>query len=170
MSQTISEIPNGTKVLVDTNVLIYAVTGASLQCLELLLRCRANLIRGYITAVIVDELIHRLMVAEAIQEGLIRTPRQVRQLKRNVGALKSLSLYREQVEFVLSMGLEILPITEGTVRRALDLQARYGLLAGDSLSVASATENAVADVASNDEDLGRVEGLRLWRPADLPSP
>ena len=165
----LSEIPDGARLLIDANIFIYALRERSRECAALLRRCARREVERTITAYIFAEVVRRLMVSEAIVKGILKPPHAARELKRRWREVcEKLRTYREQAEAILQMGLELLPPSPAALARALSLQERFGLMAGDSLNLAIAEENGIKDVASNDADLLRVEGFTIWRPGDLP--
>jgi predicted nucleic acid-binding protein len=65
------------------------------------------------------------------------------------------------------MSVEVVPVDSGTVLRSEGVRTDYGLLVNDSLVVTSARDHEAAALASADRDFERVQGLSLYRPADL---
>ena len=74
----LDDIPRGSLCVLDTNVLIYAEQGASLQAQRLLRRIEEPEITGVLPQPVWQETIHRLMVTEAIMLGHIRGPNPAR--------------------------------------------------------------------------------------------
>ena len=65
----LTELPAGTEVLLDANVLIYALTKRSPECSALLRRCAVQEVFGFTTVEVVNDVCHRLMLAEAMGRG-----------------------------------------------------------------------------------------------------
>ena len=65
----LNDITNGSTVFIDTNVLIYARRGHSVQCRQLLSRCNARAVNGVISGLVVVEFCHRRMMQEAQASG-----------------------------------------------------------------------------------------------------
>ena len=61
----LSAVPPGSEVLLDANVLVYAVLGTSRQCVELIDDCISGEVVGFVTVEVLGEACHRLMLAEA---------------------------------------------------------------------------------------------------------
>ena len=64
----------GAMAVIDANIFVYAFRERSAQCAGLLARCRAQEVFGVTTLEVVNEVTHRLMLAEAVQEGIIGRP------------------------------------------------------------------------------------------------
>ena len=69
------DIVNGSTVLIDTNVLLYARNRRSPLCRELLLRCEQGAVNGVITLTTLAEFSHRCMIQEAQGNGLVGSNR-----------------------------------------------------------------------------------------------
>jgi len=67
----LDSLASGTDVLVDANILIYALLESSAQCRRFLNRCSKEELLGVTTVEIVNEVCHRLMLAEALRGGLV---------------------------------------------------------------------------------------------------
>lgn len=73
-SFSLSQLPRGTEVLIDANVLAYALQGRSQHSEELLRRCVNREISGFTTVDVLADVCHRLMLTEAAATGLIGRP------------------------------------------------------------------------------------------------
>jgi len=61
----IANLPAGAHLFLDANIFIYAFLGHSIQCRNLLGRCASEQVFGITSFEVVNEVTHRLMVAEA---------------------------------------------------------------------------------------------------------
>src|SRR5438094_10593735 len=66
----LQDIVNGSTVLIDTNVLLYARNRRSPQCRQLLLRCEQGAVNGVVTLPTLAEFNHRCMVEGGQGDGL----------------------------------------------------------------------------------------------------
>ncbi len=74
-------LPPRQEVLLDANVLVYALTGQSRQCWDLIRRSAAQDVAAFTTVEVLNDVCHRLMLGEAAGRGLIP--------KQNASALKA---------------------------------------------------------------------------------
>jgi predicted nucleic acid-binding protein len=70
-TRSIRDIPNGTDVFIDANVLIYGLVGKSAECKNLLERCSREEVFGLCLYETANEATHRFMLAEAKAKGLV---------------------------------------------------------------------------------------------------
>jgi predicted nucleic acid-binding protein len=155
----LDDIPGGSLCVLDTNVLLYAEQGASLQVQRLLRRIEKRDRLGVLPQTVWHELTHKLMLAEALMLGHISGGNPARQLSSKPDVVKRLSLYREKVKALLTLGLGFEACTKTDVTdKALELQERYGLLTNDSVILAVAVRLKADVLVSADahfEDQGR---------------
>jgi predicted nucleic acid-binding protein len=163
---TLDDIPSGTVVLLDANILIYARRGASVQCQRLLARCAAREIRGCLTTIAVAEFCHRRMMQEAQSLGLAGS-NPAKALSQNPALLGQLSQYRRDVEDLLAGDLTLLSLDAADLGSALELQRQHRLLTNDSLHLAAALRANIPAFATNDPGFDLVPSLILYKPDDV---
>jgi predicted nucleic acid-binding protein len=164
---TLDRVPGGTRVFVDSTVFVYHFTGASAQCRQFLERSERRELRALTSALVVAEVTHRLMMSEALSLGLVTAGNLARKLRERPELVRQLSLYREQVEKIPMMGVDILRVDLGVLLRAAELRSAYGLMTNDSIVAAGALAAGVDQIASADRDFAALAELRLYAPTDL---
>jgi predicted nucleic acid-binding protein len=165
-SHPLPALAAGTGVVIDANIFIYALTGRSLQCRELLERAQSGDVVGLTTIEVVNEICHRLMLLEALERRIIGRI-SASALRSKANEIASLTSYWRRIEQIFDLNLNILILDLPRVRRAHRLRSAHGLLTNDSLIVAAAEESGIPNLASNDRDFERVGSLTLYRPTDL---
>lgn len=168
---SLDDIPSGSLCVLDTNVLIYAEQGVSPQAQRLLRRIEEHDVSGVSPQPVWQETIHRLMVTEAIMLGHIRGPNPARQLAGKPGVVKGLTMYRDKVKALVTLGLGFEPCHEvDLLGKALEVQEQYGLLTNDSLIAAMALRMEADALASADSRFRVVKELKLYEPSDVKLP
>lgn len=167
----LDDIPSGSLCVLDTNILIYAEQGASLQCQRLLRRIEERALTGVLPQPVWQETTHRLMLTEAIMLGHIRGANPTRQLARKPEVVKGLTLYRDKVRALVTLGLGFEPCHEtDLLDKAIEIQERYGLLTNDSLIAAMALRLNVDALASTDARFGDIKEISVYTPSDVKLP
>jgi predicted nucleic acid-binding protein len=161
-------LQSGTRVFVDAPIFIYHFTGVSDECREFLHRCESAELDALTSSIVVAEVAHRLMTIEAVAQGLVPAGGVVRRLRENPSLVRRLGRYRDQVESIPLMSVEVVPVDLGALLRSAEARSRHGLLVNDSLVVTSAIDHRAAALASSDRDFERVRELELCSPSDLP--
>lgn len=158
----------GSRCVLDTNVLLYAEQGRSQQARQILQLCRDSEIYITLPSVVWHELIHKLMLAEALARGTVVGPNAARRLAESSDAVRSLSLYRTKIQALLASGVAFEPVTrDDTFARAFDLQKRYGLLTNDSLLLACAIRISADYLVTADKAFQRVTEILVIMLRDL---
>ena len=163
----LSAIPAGSRVLLDADIFIYAFTGRSLQCREIVERSQDGDVTAVTTIETVNEVCHKLMLLEALERGVIKTI-SASALRAKAAEIMRLTNYWNLVERIFDLKITILALGEARARRAHHLRSVFGLLTNDSLIAAAAQEQAIVNLATSDRDFDRIDWLTTYRPTDLP--
>jgi predicted nucleic acid-binding protein len=102
------DLPALSFIFLDSNVLIYGLTGVSQQCTDLLDRCQREELTGVTLYETINEVTHRLMVAEARSKGVI-TSGGARALRRNFRRIPTLRDYWNDTVRLLNLNLSSFP-------------------------------------------------------------
>ena len=126
---TLSEIPRGARVFLDSSIFLHHFAGVSPQCRTLLERCERSEVRGATSALVLAEVAHRLMCLEAVAQGLVSPGQVARKLRERPEVAQKLQAHEEATAQIPLMGVEILPLdlrvllAAGALRRRVGLQA-----------------------------------------------
>lgn len=167
MRGRLADLPAGERVFIDANIFIYHFTGVSPQCTELLKRCEQRELLGVTGVNILLEVLHRLMMIEAVTKNLITPGNVAKKLREKPQVVKQLRDYQKQTEAILEMGLKILPLSAESVTASVRYRQDYGLLINDSMTASLALTEGIKTVASSDRDFKRVKGLAVYSPTDI---
>ena len=163
----LDEIAPGAACFVDANIFIYHFTGASEECSDFLNRCEEGAVQGLTSANVILEVLHRLMMVEAVTKNIVVPPQILKKLQRQPERIRHLSDYATHVEKIVEMGITIIPLSWDQIMKSQTLRARHGLLVNDSLVIATMLIEGIDALASNDEGFVRVEEITLYRPTDI---
>jgi predicted nucleic acid-binding protein len=154
-------------VFVDANIFVYAFAPDPQYgppSSGLLERIELRDLSGFTSSQVLSDVAHRLMSLEAcatfgwpyagIAARLQRHPAEVRQLTR----------FRQAVEAIALMGVQVLPVSAQDVTAAAVLGQQFGLLSNDALVVAVMLKHGLTQLASHDADFDRVAGIVRVRP------
>ena len=154
-------------VFIDANIFIYHFTGVSEECSGFLSRCERGELNGFTSINVLLEVLHRLMMVEAVKKRLIKPPRVLRKLKERPEKVCQLNDYFTSTLAILDMGIKVYPIASELLRSSHVIRAQYGLLVNDSLVAALMQEEGIQKLATNDDGFSIVEWIELFKPVDL---
>ncbi len=163
----LTELTAGRRVFIDANIFIYHFTSLSQECSSFLERCERGELWGVTAVHILLEVLHRLMMIEAVTKGLVTSGNVAKKLRKRPNVVKQLADYQTQTEAILEMGIEVADLTSDALRISHPYRRRDGLLVNDSLTTAVMEAEGILDLATADPDFTRVEGLRVYSPLDL---
>ena len=153
----LSSVPSGTEILLDANVIAYALLGRSRQCEEFLERCAKGEISAFTAVEVLSDTCHRLMLSEALSQGLIgRDSASNIQGKSHV--IRQLNDYWTRLSTVTQHAIAVLPLDEFRFIRAQPIRRDLGLMTTDSLLIAAAEVFGISALATNDSDFDVVHG------------
>ncbi|MDA8083450.1 MAG: PIN domain-containing protein [Nitrospiraceae bacterium] len=164
---TLDQIRTGDHVFIDANIFIYNFGGQSTECRDFLIRCAKNDVAGYTLTSVLAEVLHRLMIAEAVMKGFIPEKNPLKLLGEKPEIIRMLFSYAGNVEKISNMNIRILPLTEDIIRKSARIRRSEGLLTNDSLVVAAVKDLGLNTLASNDGDFDHIRWLRVAKPSDL---
>src|SRR5438067_1164746 len=161
----LSSVRHGDEILIDANILVYALAGNSPNCVAFLQRCASADVQAFVTLDILADACHKLMVIEAHMKGFIQRA-NASSLQGKTTVIRQLSEYWSHVQSLT--GVAILPLDEFRFQRAHPLRRQYGLMTNDSLLVAAAEIFGINSLATNDSDFDGVPWINVYKPTDIP--
>lgn len=168
MSRPLSDIPNGATVMVDANVLVYALTPqAQLHgaCRDLLERGARGAVSLFTSVSVTADVLHRAMVLEMLAQGQAqRAAEAVALLKQRPDVVQQLTRYRTILRDLRQARVDILALTYRDLHASRISRERHGLMVNDSLIVAVMERENLGFLATNDLDFARVPGLAVRVP------
>lgn len=163
----INQLPSGTICLIDTNIFLYHLAAQSSDCRQILDRIARGEIYGYVTTPIIGELLHKRMVIEAVNGGLVGGSKPLEKLKRQPQLITRLSIYITEIVQLLQLPLTVIEVTEEDVNWSHTLRRAYGMLVTDSINLACAVRRGITDIVTHDTDFLHIPNLKIWQPTDI---
>jgi|SRR6516165_5628858 predicted nucleic acid-binding protein len=163
-----SQIASGSAVFIDANTFVYAIMNDptfGAPCSVLLDRVEHSDIRGFTSADILGETVHRIMTIEARTRFGWPVQGIASRLRRHPAEVGQLTIPRQAVDEIVTARVNILSVSGPHVSKAVDIARQFGLLTGDALIVAVMQDHGISQIASLDADFDRVSGLTRYSPA-----
>jgi len=160
-------LPSGTSVLVDANIFVYSFGGLSRQCNQLIARIETGDVLGSITTIIATETLHRRMLIEAVDKGLVTSSQVLKKLKMRPEIVQQLSDYITDVQKIFQLPVTVIVVTPQDIERSHQLRRQFGLLVNDSINLACAQRVGITNIITRDDDFDHVTGITVWKPTDI---
>ena len=163
---TFADLSGGERLFLDANLMVYHFGSHPLlgpPCAQLLQRIGKQELTAFTSTHVLSEAAHHLMTLEA-STHFGWTSKVVQHLKQQPATIQQLSAFRQAVEKVPQLGIQVLTIPADMVDAAAGISQQIGLLSNDALIVAVMRANGLTKLASNDADFDRVPGLTRYAP------
>ena len=167
MADSFDAIPNGSNLLIDTNVFVYALTAQSAQCKALLERCSNEEVFGITLFEVIHETTHVFMKGEASAKVLCPPKKAAGYLANHPEQVRLLTDYWVNTQRLLALNIVFLPMEQDIVVRAQTERVNAGLLTNDSIIVAAMREYGISRIATNDRQFNTVAGISVFSPTDV---
>ena len=164
----LEDLPDGTRILVDANILIYHFSGISLECRAFRQRCESRQVEAFTGVHIVLEVTHRLMILEALQKGLITGGQPARKLQEQPEIIKVLHEYNQSVQHIPRLNIRVRTVTSADVRASEAIRVQEGVMTNDSVTVALMRKLGLTAIATADADFDNLSALSVYQPRDIP--
>jgi predicted nucleic acid-binding protein len=164
------DIRKGSRVLLDSNILLYAAARHSRECVALIERIANGVVEAGLTTVTVGEVCHRWMMEECRDRGIVLGGNPAKALAEKRHVISQLSNYYSLTMAVLHGRFDIRSVEPGDFVLALQLQRRWGLLTNDSLQLAVAERMGITEIATADKNFDAVQGVIVYKPTDINPP
>jgi len=167
MMANLTKLPRGVSAFVDANILVYYFTQMpplTEVCKAFFERVSRLEIKAFTSAHVAADVIHRIMLAEAIATLGLASRDAVSYLKSHPNAVRQLQWYRTIPSDIAQARVHILDVTYRELHASKKYRADYGLLTGDSIILAGMERYKLIHLATNDPDFERVPGIQVWMP------
>src|SRR5229473_618178 len=173
----LATLPGGMSVFVDTNIFHYHYQSKSVSCTNFITRVALGEVEAYVNIQVLSDLMNKLMLAEAYRKQCTKKPNafELKQyFKANRGNANPLTEYQIQFEYILTIGLWVLPIDEKLFVETKSERATHCLMTGDSLHLGTMKRRTLKrrkvplqHIVTGDADFALIPGLTVWTPGDV---
>lgn len=168
MKNSIGSLPPESKVFVDANIFLYNILGHPAfksGCQEFLINVENGVYAAITSTLILNEVVHKLMLAEATKIYRLSSERDaLRLIKEQPDIISNMSLVWKNYAEIKKYPITISSIDEGAMDMAVEFSKKYGLLISDASHVAIMKTCGIDNIATNDSDFKRVEWINVWKP------
>jgi len=161
----LKEIPSGTKIFIDSNILIYHFLDIFESCTSFLKRVEIGDIEACTSTVVLAEVLHRLTIAEVVEKYNIKPKNALRLLKEKTEIIPMLEKGEKAIQKIPEFSIKVLSSPIEAIWQSRNLRREYSLLTNDSLNLYIMRTNHLSHIATNDTDFERVKGVKVWKPS-----
>jgi len=118
---------------------------------------------GYVSDFTINEVFHKLMLAEVSMHFGVKPADVIPYIKRNPDAISGLKILWEEMEIIRDSNLSVISANK-LFPDFIETSKRFNLLATDAIIVEIMKKNGIVNIATNDTDFERVDFLEVWKP------
>ncbi len=131
---------------------------------DFLKRIHKKEMNGFVSIVVLDEVLFKLIQAETSIKFSIPISSVVQFLKMNPDKIQELTKCWDAMDKILSLNINILDAPRD-FQLVMSCCKEHKLLTRDALHVAVMRTHRLAHIATGDADFKRVSGLTVWMPS-----
>ena len=120
---------------------------------------------GLTSTLVLDEVLYKMMLMEASNRFHVSLKDSSSYLKRNPQEINALTTTWKYIQKIQRIdNLKIVGISPEIFEMSIEIAKTNMLLTHDASHLAVMRFTGLSDIATNDSDFGRVEGVKVWRP------
>ena len=165
MGLTLRELPATEEIFIDANIFLYSAFKHPVfgnKCKNFLIRIEKEEIKGYTSDFVLNEIFHKLMIAEIVKKFGIAAKQVVRFVKKKPEVIAELETVWTEMEIIKGFNISIL--NGSLFPDFIKISKMYWLMATDAFHVATMKKHGITNITTNDPDFERVNGTKVWKP------
>ena len=166
--ESLRALPTDSHIFIDANIFLYAILGHpnfKSPCKDFLIKLENGEYEGITSTLILNEVVHKLMLAEVIKIKRLNSEYEALKLiRKNPDIISNLHSTWNNYAYIKRYPIMIAEVDEKAMDLAVQISERYRLLISDAVHITTMKTRGIVDLASNDSDFERVPGINLWKP------
>ena len=165
VSRPLEDVPDGIRIFVDTNILIYHLLDDDLygaSCRAFLQRVEARSVTAFTSPIVAAETLFVYLRAWIITNKKIAPKEVLRYLKRHRAVVQEVDFQKPRALLAL---LRVLPLNRAVLQASYDLMLHSHLLPADAVDAALMKRHHLSALATRDDDFDHIEGFEVFKPA-----
>jgi predicted nucleic acid-binding protein len=157
-------LPENSSIFVDGNIFLFTILAHPKfkePCEKFLAFLESKEYRAFTSTLVLNEVIHKLMITEAIKKHALRTEHDAYLLLRQKPeVIRGLTITWDNFSSLKGYPIKILSISN-SLDSAIEISKSYGLLISDAMHAALCREHKVENIATADADFEGVVGIKV---------
>jgi predicted nucleic acid-binding protein len=164
-NRPLEEVPDGIRIFVDTNILIYHLLDDDLygaSCRAFLQRVEARSVTAFTSPIVAAETLFVYLRAWIITNKNIAPKGVLRYLKRHRAVVQEVDFQKPHALLAL---FRVLPLSRAVLQTSYDLMLHSHLLPADAVDAALMQRHHLSALATRDDDFDHIEGFEVFKPS-----
>jgi len=155
-------------IFIDANIFLNTIFFSgkeSAGCARFLEDADAGIFPAATSVIVLNEVLHRLIIASVVSSSGIAPESAVHQIKLHPELIREAGAVWEVMKDIQSIrSMKVYGISPATFERSLAIMQEWGLLGNDALHVACMEEHSIETIATCDRDFSRVSSIKIRKP------
>jgi predicted nucleic acid-binding protein len=163
-----TSLHQGETVFIDANIflsIIFEAPATANPSVRFLEHVHDGVMYGATSVIVLNEIVHRLLIAEAVQSAHISAESAVSFLKSHPQYIQDASTVWSLIDDIKNIqNLKVYGISEHVFTHSIDVMRKWGLMSNDALHIACMKENSIDTIVTYDRDFERIPQIKILRP------
>lgn len=168
MQKNLKDFKGKEAIFIDANIFLHHAFDANVISVEFLKKVESSNLKAYTSALVMEEVIFKLIMQSASNFLDRVTLQSVKLLlkdpKNREKVFKPVVEYREYIDMLKDFGLTVLDLTDKDMAVAIQKAKTYGLITADAAHLAVMGRKEITNLSSSDGDFKGVDNITLWSP------
>jgi Predicted nucleic acid-binding protein, contains PIN domain len=168
MQKNLKDFKGKEAIFIDANIFLHHAFDANVISVEFLKKVESSNLKAYTSALVMEEVIFKLIMQSASNFLDRVTLQSVKLLlkdpKNREKVFKPVVEYREYIDMLKDFGLTVLDLTDKDTAVAIQKAKTYGLITADAAHIAVMERKKITNLSSSDGDFKGVDNITLWSP------
>jgi len=166
--KSLTALPTDSRLFIDANIFLYTILGHhrfKSPCEEFLIKLENGEYEGITSTLILNEVVHKLMLAEVVKINKLNSEHEALKLiRKKPDIISKLQSTWSNYAYIRRYPITIVEVDERAMDLSVQISQSYRLLISDAVHIAVMKTRGIVNLASSDSDFERVAGIDLWKP------
>ncbi len=157
-------------LFIDANIFLHHAFGSNTESVEFLKRVESFNFKVYTSALVLEEIVFKLLMQSASNFLDKVTMQGVKALLKDIAKRKRIfhpiAEYMKYIGLLKESGLVIIDLKDGDMMTAVERARDYGLITADAAHVAVMERKGIRHLASGDADFVTLRNITVWSPVE----
>ncbi|MBI4654654.1 MAG: PIN domain-containing protein [Nitrospirae bacterium] len=155
-------------IFIDANIFLHHAFGTNITSIEFLKKVESLNMKAYTSALVIEEIIFKLIIQSASnfidRVTLDKVKHLFKESKNREKVLSPVEKYIGYINTLKDLGLGVIDLTGKDIVVALQKVRTYGLMTADAAHIAVMERKGLKHIASSDRDFNVVDNITSWLP------
>jgi len=168
MLKSLRDFQGKEAIFIDASIFLHHAFDINPDSVEFLKGVESNDLKAYTSALVIEEIIFKLIIQSAsnfLEKVTLQTVKVfLKDDENRKKVFEPVEEYREYINNLKDFGFTILDLTDRDMILAIQKARAYGLITADAAHIAIMERKGITHIASSDSDFKAISNITLWSP------